>query len=203
MDTEKESNVTKTNTITTIPTTATMVTSTSATDNSAKFAKELLPFERYNWLYHMHFVRNDFNGCVDRMNSLQVESEYCLFLKGQIKLREGNAKSALQQFTMLKSINNTTYIKAIARCLLILGKHQNVCDIIKEVGLKVANNDWELWTLYGYALLFLGSNSQAKEAFQNALQNTCQVEPFIALAKCQIAESDYKSAIFVLRRATE
>ena len=137
------------------------------------------------------------------MDELQVESEYCLFLKGLIKLRDGNAKNALQQFNQLKSINNTTYIKAIAKCLLILGKHQNVCDIIKEVGLKVAHNDWQLWTLYGYSLLFIGATQQAKEAFQSALQNTSQVEPFIALAKCQIAEMDYKSAIFVLRRATE
>lgn len=168
-----------------------------------KFAKELLPYERYNWLYHLHFVRNDYQGCVEQMDRLQVESEYCLFLRGLIKLREGNAKAALQQFNLLKSINNTTYIKAIARCLLILGKHQNVCDLIREVGLKVSNNDWQLWTLYGYALLFLGATQPAKEAFQSALQNTSQVEPFIALARCQIAEMDYKSAIFVLRRATE
>ncbi|XP_027198692.2 Bardet-Biedl syndrome 4 [Dermatophagoides pteronyssinus] len=168
-----------------------------------KFTKELVPFERYNWLYHLHFVQNDYDGCIEQMNRLQVESEYCIFLKGLIKLRQGDAKSALQQFNLLKSINNTTYIKSIARCLLILGKHQNVCDIIKEAGLKIAQHDWELWTLYGYALLYMGSTLQAKEAFQNALQNTCQVEPFIALAKCQIAEKDYKSAIFVLRRATE
>lgn len=167
------------------------------------FAKELLPFERYNWLYHIHFVRNDFTTCTEEMDRLQVESEYCLYLKGLIKLRQGNAKSALQQFNLLKSVNNTTYIKAIARCLLILGKHQNVCDIVKEIGLKVAHTDWQLWTLYGYALLFNGATIQAKEAFQSALQNTSQVEPFIALAKCQIAESDFKSAIFVLRRATE
>ena len=90
------------------------------------FGKELLPFERYNWLYHIHFVRNDFDTCIEQMDRLQVESEYCLFLKGLIKLRQGNAKSALQQFNLLKSVNNTNYIKAIARCLLILGKHQNV-----------------------------------------------------------------------------
>lgn len=171
--------------------------------SARKFDKELLPFERYNWLYHIHYVQNDYEACSRQMATFNVESEYCLFLTGLIKLKQGNAKAALQQFNQLKSINNTTYIKAIARCLLILGKHQNVCDIIKEVGLKVNQTDWQLWTFYGYALLFMGSSQQAKEAFQNALQNTDQVEPFIALAKCQIAEADYKSAIFVLRRATE
>lgn len=75
------------------------------------FAKELLPFERYNWLYHIHFVQNDFPTCIEQMDRLQVESEYCLFLKGLIKLRQGNAKSALQQFNLLKSVNNTNYIK--------------------------------------------------------------------------------------------
>lgn len=75
------------------------------------FGKELLPFERYNWLYHSHFVQNDFATCIEQMERLQVESEYCLFLKGLIKLRQGNAKSALQQFNLLKSVNNTNYIK--------------------------------------------------------------------------------------------
>lgn len=165
--------------------------------------KEILPLERYNWLYHAHFVCNEYEDCISRMDRLNVESEYCLYLKGLIRLRQGDPKSALQQFNQLKSINNTTYIKAIARCLLILGKHQNVCDIIKEVGLKVAHHDWQLWTLYGHSLLFMGSTAQAKEAFQTALTNSNQVEPFIALAKCHISEYDFKSAIFVLRRAIE
>lgn len=171
--------------------------------NTKAHGKEILPMERYNWLYHAHFVCNDFEDCIVRMDHLNVESEYCLYLKGLIRLRQGDPKSALQQFNQLKSINNTTYIKAIAQCLLILGKHQNVCDIIKEVGLKVTNNDWQLWTLYGHSLLFMGATAQAKDAFQSALTNCSQVEPFIALAKCHINEYDYKSAIFVLRRAIE
>jgi Tfp pilus assembly protein PilF len=49
----------------------------------------------------------------------------------------------------------------------------------------------------------MGNIAQAKDAFSNALQTTNQIDPFISLAQCHIAESDYKSAIFVLRRATE
>ena|SRR6218665_3004390 len=178
---------------------------------NAKPQPELLAVERYNWLYHIRFVRNEFDQCLQEMDHLSksnmegVTTEYSLYLSGLINLRRGNAKSALHQFNLLRSINNPTYIKAIARCLLILGRHQNVCDIVKEVGLQVCQNDpAHLWTLYGHALHFLGSMQLAKEAFQNAIQGTANhVEPFIALAKCHIAEGDYKSAIFVLRRATE
>lgn len=165
--------------------------------------KELPPAERYNWLYHIHYIRGEHDLCLKQMERYNTGSEYSTYLRGLISLREGNAKSALNSFNSLKSMNNSTYIKAIARCLMLLGRHQNVCDLIKEIGLKVSPNDWQLWSLYGNALLYMGSIQLAKDAFQNALQTTNQIEPFISLAQCHIAESDYKSAIFVLRRATE
>ena len=165
--------------------------------------KEFPPIERYNWLYHIHYVRGEYDQCVKQIETYKTRSEYAIYLTGLIKLREGDAKTALTSFNSLKSINNSTYIKAIARCLMLLGRHQNVVDLIKEIGLKVSPNDWQLWTLLGNALLYMGSIVAAKDAFQNALQTTNQIEPFIALAQCHIAEQDCKSAIFVLRRATE
>jgi Bardet-Biedl syndrome 4 protein len=165
--------------------------------------KEIAPIERYNWLYHIHYVRGEYQQCLNQIEKYSTQSEYSIYLTGIIKLREGDAKNALIAFNSLKSINNTTYIKAIARCLMLLGRHQNVCDLIKEVGLKVTPNDWQLWYLFGNALLYMGNIVQAKDAFSNALQTTNQIDPFISLAQCHIAESDYKSAIFVLRRATE
>ena len=138
-----------------------------------------------------------------QIDRYKTQSEYAIYLTGLISLRRGDAKGALTSFNSLKSVTNSTYVKAIARCLMLLGRHQNVCDLIREFGLKVSPNDWQLWTLYGNALLYMGNIQSAKDAFQNALQTTNQIEPFISLAQCHIAESDYKSAIFVLRRATE
>ncbi|CAG2167499.1 unnamed protein product [Oppiella nova] len=165
--------------------------------------KEIPSVERYNWLFHMHYVRAEYDQCLNQIQRFNTHSEYAVYLTGLIRLREGDAKSALMAFDSIKTINNPTYIKAISRCLTLLGRHQNVCDLIKEVGLKVTPNDWQLWCLFGNALLYMGNIQPAKDAFQNALQTTNQIEPFISLAQCHIAESDYKSAIFVLRRATE
>ena len=97
--------------------------------------KEFAPIERYNWLYHIHYVRGEYDQCLKQMDTYKSRSEYATYLTGLIRLREGDAKSALNSFNSLKSINNSTYIKAIARCLTLLGRHQNVCDLIKEIGL--------------------------------------------------------------------
>lgn len=165
--------------------------------------KELQPIERYNWLYHIHYVRAEFDICEEQVEKRNCISEYSIYIKGLIKLRNGDAKGAFGSFYSLKTTNNPTYIKAIGRCLSLLGQHQAVCELIKDIGLKLSTNDWQLWSLYGNSLLFLGQIGQAKDAFQNALQTTNQIEPFLSLAQCMIAESDNKSAIFVLRRATE
>lgn len=151
----------------------------------------------------MHYIRGEYDLCERQMEKCNAKSEYGTYLNGLIKLRQGDAKLALMAFNSIKTVSNPTYIKAVAKCLMYLGRHQNVCDIIREVGLKIAPNDWQMWSLYGNALLFQGNIALAKDAFQNALQTTNQIEPFLSLAQCHIAESDHKSAIFVLRRATE
>lgn len=165
--------------------------------------KEIQPIERYNWLYHIHFVRGEYDECMQQIERRKTNSEYAVYLQGLIKLRQGDAKAALNAFQSLNSINNPIYIKAVARCLMLLGRHQNVADLVREVGLKASPNDWQLWSLYGNSLLFQGNIQLAKDAFQNALQTTNQIEPFLSLAQCHIVEGDNKSAIFVLRRATE
>lgn len=160
--------------------------------------------ESYNWLIHLHYIRGEYDLCHQRIKAINITSEYSYYLRGLIALRsKGDVKSALNFFNQILSKNNATFIKAIARCLMIWGKHNVVCDLIQENGLRIAPNDWQLWYILGNSYLHLGNIASAKDAFQHSLQTSNQVDPFLSLALCHSIESDYKSAIFVLRRAAE
>ncbi|RWS12761.1 Bardet-Biedl syndrome 4-like protein [Dinothrombium tinctorium] len=163
---------------------------------------ELKNKESYNWLYHLHYIRGEFETCEKQIQKHNAKSEYASYLIGLIKLRQSDVKGAITEFTSIKS-NETTYVKAIARCLMLLGRHSNVCELIRESGLKLSPNDWQLWHILGTAYMHLGQISLAKDAFQHSLQATNQIEPFLLLSQCHLIESDTKSAIFVIRRATE
>lgn len=167
-------------------------------------SNELRPKETYNWLLHLHYVRGEYNYCCEQINRIDCSSEYSWYLKGLISLRDkGNVKEALTFFNHIKSLSNVYYIKAIIRCLLLLGRHTEVSEVIRETGLQMTQNDWQLWLILGNCYLHSGNIPLAKDAYQHALQNANTVEPFLLLAQCHTIEGDTKSAIFVLRRATE
>ncbi|KAI1289243.1 Bardet-Biedl syndrome 4 -like protein [Halotydeus destructor] len=166
--------------------------------------KEFKPIESLNWLYHLHYVRSEFEICEKQMDRFKPESEYAMYLKGLIQLRNGgNVRGALDCFSQTKSLANPVYIKAIVRCLVLLGRHQSVCDLVRETALTQAPSDWQLWHMLGLAHYHLGNVPLAKDAFQHSLQTTNRSDPFVQLSLCHIAENDFKSAIFVLRRASE
>ena len=75
--------------------------------------------------------------------------------------------------------------------------------MLKKDYLKLFPTDWVFWTMLGISSLHLSDVQAAKDSFQHALQTTNQIEPFHYLSQCHIMEGDIKSAIFVLRRATE
>ncbi|XP_053205067.1 Bardet-Biedl syndrome 4 protein homolog [Panonychus citri] len=167
-------------------------------------SNELRSKESYNWLLHLHYVRGEYNYCCEQINRIDCSSEYSWYLKGLISLRDkGNVKEALSFFNHIKSLSNVYYIKAVIRCLLLLGRHTEVSEVIRETGLQMAQNDWQLWLILGNCYLHSGNISLAKDAYQHSLQNANTVEPFLLLAQCHTIEGDTKSAIFVLRRATE
>src|SRR5438132_467709 len=113
---------------------------------------ELYQLEKYNWLYHAHYVRCEFDLCSQQMERLSLGaassgalSEYAIYIRGLVKLRQDDLKGALDAFGSLKSSNNGVYLKAIARCLLLQGRHAHVVDLARETALKVMPNDWQLW----------------------------------------------------------
>lgn len=167
-------------------------------------SNELRCKQAYNWLLHLHYVRGEYDFCCDQINRIECTSEYSWYLKGLISLRDkGNVKEALGYFNQIKSLSNVYYIKAVIRCLLLLGRHTEVSEVIRETGLRMAPNDWQLWFILGNCYFHSGNIPLAKDAYQHSLQNSNTVEPFLLLAQCHSIEGDSKSAIFVLRRAAE
>lgn len=170
---------------------------------------ELKCRDSYNWLLHLYYVRGEYDYLERLLNNLQMRSGYSWYLKGLIALRNCSVQEALKNFDKIASsssshvIQDIHHIKAVSRCLLLLGKHHQVIELIRETGLKHCSGDWQLWFMLGDCYLHCGNIPLAKEAFQHAIQNSTQLEPFLQLANCYLIEEDYKNAILVLRKANE
>ena len=81
------------------------------------------PKETLNWLLHLHYVRGEF----DRLEQLTLydhqPSDYALYLRGLVQLRQrSDVKAALRSFSTIQSTSETLYSKAVARCLMLLGR---------------------------------------------------------------------------------
>lgn len=156
----------------------------------------------FDWLLHLHYVRGEF----DRVNILATAmgSDYAFYVQGLVRLRDkGDVRGALRNFSTIRNSHEATYDKATARCLILLGQHQDVAQRMRNASNGSQGVDWQVWQLLGCSLLHLFEFSNAKDAFQRALQTSNQIEPFLALAHCHLIEGDVKSTIFVLRRAVE
>lgn len=80
--------------------------------------------ETLNWLLHLHYVRGEF----DRLEQMTLcdhkPSDYALYLRGLVQLRQrSEVKAALRSFSTIQSTNEPLYSKAVARCLMLLGKN--------------------------------------------------------------------------------
>lgn len=176
---------------------------------------ELKSKENFNWLLHLHYVRGEYDLFEKQLDLIKANSSYSWYLRGLIVLRRtGNVKEGLKYFTHITQSTNgpiyhdVSHIKAIARCLLLLGQHNQVCELVRDTGLRLYPNDWQLCHMLGECYLHLGNISSAKDAFQRAIQNSNQltnnhVSPFLLLAQCFTIEGDQKAAISVLRKASE
>lgn len=158
--------------------------------------------DHLNWLLHLHFVRREYVRCEGLLQRSEGSSDYGHYLRGLIYLqKDGDARSALELFS--SQPGNHLCLRACLRCLVLLGQHQKVHDLIRERGLVADPSDWQIWNLIGTSFFHLGNFPLAKDALQRATQATNRSEPFLALSKCYMADGDVKSAVFVLRKASE
>ena len=158
--------------------------------------------DHLNWLLHLHFVRREYPECEKIFKRQNEFSDYGYYLQGLTHLqRDGDAKSALKLFNSRP--RNNLCLRACLRCLVLLGQHQKVHDLVRERGLIADATDWQVWNLLGLSFYHLGNLPLAKDALQRATQATTRTEPFLALSKVYMTDGDVKSAIYILRKASE
>ena len=166
--------------------------------------KEIKAVESLNWMYHLHYIRGEYDMCEKQMNRFGYMSSYAMYLKGMIRLKGGKVNEALKIFTdmSVKSPDPVSF-KAMTRCLILLGRHATVCDLVRDRGMYASPSDSQVWHLIGTSFYHQGSYALAKDAFQKSMQSTNRPDPFLMLAKVHLKEGDAKSAILVLRKASE
>lgn len=77
--------------------------------------------QRLDWLGHLYYLRGEHEAC-ERVH-LTSDSDYSKYLMGLINLREfGDIKRSLKYFNLIHSTNENLYCKAIAKCIMLLGK---------------------------------------------------------------------------------
>jgi Bardet-Biedl syndrome 4 protein len=166
--------------------------------------KEIKAIESLNWVYHMHYIRGEFEMCEKQMDRFGYMSNYALYLKGMIRLKSGKVNEALKIFTdMSTKSQNPMSFKAMIRCLILLGRHATVCELVRDRGMYASASDAQVWYLIGTSFYHQGSYALAKDAFQKATLSTNKPDAFLMLAKVHLKEGDSKAAILVLRRASE
>ena len=166
---------------------------------------DLKPIDSLNWLYHLHYVRGEYEIVQNKIKRFSFKSDYSNYIMGLIELNEpkGDVSAALEYFNQIKSANNPVYLKIIIRSLLLMGKHSKVVDLIRESALLSSPNDWHLWHMLGISHFHLNNLYLAKDAFSHAIQYTNKPGPYVFLCRVHVADGDIGSAIAVLRRAHE
>ncbi|THD20417.1 Bardet-Biedl syndrome 4 protein [Fasciola hepatica] len=167
-------------------------------------APDIAPLESLNWLIHHSFTHAQFIQCKELISgALRLSGmplEYPLYCSGMIYMRESNALDALTQFQACAQLNPTSanYKKQCARCLLILGRHDEALRYYADTA-KITPNDWEVYADQGLCHQFKGDNIMAEEYFLEACKHTKEGLPFEALAKLRTARGDIDGAIEVLK----
>ena len=168
--------------------------------------RELKPIESNDWLLHMHYIRGEYDRCerlISRSDQNTV-SDYSHYVKALIRLRVGSdVKNALQCLHQMDSTGDPVYIKAVIKCLVLMGRHSEVIDMMRDKALIACPNDWQVWHLIGLSFFHSGNMTLAKDAFQRSIQSSSQPDPYLMLCRCHLVEKDCKSAIFILRKACE
>ncbi|TPP57462.1 hypothetical protein FGIG_10986 [Fasciola gigantica] len=154
-------------------------------------APDIAPLESLNWLIHHSFTHAQFIQCKELISgALRLSGmplEYPLYCSGMIYMRESNASDALTQFQACAQLNPTSanYKKQCARCLLLLGRHDDALRYYADTA-KITPNDWSLvclrraaylnplnWVITanrGVVALHIGQYASAVQMFRASIQ---------------------------------
>lgn len=116
--------------------------------------------EKYNWLIHVLFLRQEYDECNKIIENMLHESkgrsEYALYAKALILRVKGNIHESLELIKKCHMLNptNLDYLKQFGRSLYLLGRHKAAVEVYDEC-MNIDANDWETHYYKGLSYKYL------------------------------------------------
>jgi Bardet-Biedl syndrome 4 protein len=94
--------------------------------------------EKFNWLIHVLFLRQEYDQCVkiieEMLHESKGRSEYALYAKALILRVKGSIHESLELFKKCHLLNPTytDYLKQFGRSLYLLGRHKAAVEVFDE-----------------------------------------------------------------------
>jgi len=175
--------------------------------------------DKANWMIHLLYIRGEIDECLQlietQLRTYNALCEYPLYIKGIIYRQQGNITKALQFFQAATALNPTNIInlKAVARCLYLLGRHRAALDVYNETERIAMNNptsnnnngeeDWEIYYNKGQCYQAMKLYRDAEDNYIKANDIMRHDSTYIALGKLYILQENYHKAINVTLEALE
>lgn len=177
--------------------------------------------DKANWMIHLLYIRGETDECLQLIeNQLRMYNalcEYPLYIKGVIFRQQGNITKALQFFQAATALNPTNIInlKAVARCLFLLGRFRPALDVYQETerilqqkmenstNVDNSSEDWEIYYNKGQCYQSMKLYRDAEDCYLKANDIMRHDSTYIALGKLYVLQENYYKAINVTLEALE
>ncbi|KAJ8601425.1 hypothetical protein CTAYLR_005942 [Chrysophaeum taylorii] len=176
------------------------------------------PPERHNFLIARYFARQEFDECLEVVETaLEEESgglnEYPLTVKAMILRQQGRIQESLQLFQAATCLNpgNIANLKQVGHSLYLLGKHKAALDVYGEASdvVVVANSaarsevDWEIHHNSGLCHAHLKQYEEAIACFTRANAICRHDDTFLQLGKVYQQQDRHADALRVYQDALD
>mmetsp|Transcript_33762 Transcript_33762/g.60952 ORF Transcript_33762/g.60952 Transcript_33762/m.60952 type:complete len:408 (-) Transcript_33762:680-1903(-) len=164
--------------------------------------------DKYNYLIHHLFVRQEFTECLKQIETVLKETnglcEYAIHVKALIQRQRGQIQDSLDLFQQATALNphNVSNLKQVGRSLYLLGKHKAAIQIYDEAS-KIGSPDWEILHNKGLCYMYLKQFDKAIESLQAANVVQPHDSTYLQLGKVFAQLNDYTAAINVHLEARE
>jgi Bardet-Biedl syndrome 4 protein len=166
--------------------------------------------DKKNWLIHALYVRGETAECLrlieDQLRAFSALCEYPLYVKGLIRRQQGQIQESLQLFQAATALNprSPANLKAVARSLVLLGRHRAAIDVYAEAeAVSSDGDDWEVFYNKGLCHVHLKNYRDAEDCFLRANDAVRHDSTSLALANLYALQGDYRRAMEVCLEALD
>ena len=165
--------------------------------------------ESKNWLIHLLYLRKEYEKCLDIIREQISEShnscEFPLYMQGMIYRQQGRIQESLELFQKCTILHpgKLTYLKQLAKSLLLMGRFKAALELFSEIITKFDEKDWQIYHDQGIAQFFLQKYPNAIDCFLKAIEVKPEEDSFLMLAKVHVTNGNLEAALEVYKRAIE